>query len=68
MGLATYGDLAYELAIHFILMKYNENEKNIFLDKLTKVIKFDVEKLIDDIETYTNFELYRRKVLKEIRK
>lgn len=41
---------------------------NIFLDKLTKVIKFDVEKLIDDIETYTNFELYRRKVLKEIRK
>ncbi len=63
--LATFGDLAYELATHFILMGYNENEKNIFLDKLVKVLKLDFNKLIDDIDAYTEFELYRRKVLKE---
>jgi len=66
--LATYGDLAYELATHFILMEYNEQEQSLFLDKLVKVIDLDMEKLINDIKIYTDFELYRRKVLKEIKK
>ncbi len=66
--LATYGDLAYELATHFLLMGYNENEKTIFFDKLVKVLNLDFNKLIDDIDAYTEFELYRRKVLKEIKK
>lgn len=66
--LATYGDLAYELAIHFLLMKYNEQEKSLFLDKMVKVVDLDIEKLINDIKIYTDFELYRRKVLKEIKK
>ena len=63
--LATFGDLAYELAIHFILMGYNEKERNLFLNKLIKVVNFDINKLIDDIDVYTQFEVYRRKVLKE---
>lgn len=66
--LATYGDLAYELATHFILMNYSENEKVTFLNILYKLIAIGVEKLIKDIEVYTNFEVHRRNVLKGIKK
>lgn len=66
--LATYGDLAYELATHFILMEYTAKEKNIFFDELTKVIVLDIKTLINDIETYMKFELCRRRILKEINK
>ena len=66
--LATYGDLAYELATHFILMKYTEEEKNIFLNKLKDKIVCNIDNLKKDIESYTLFELYRRKVLKELKK
>lgn len=62
LGTCHYGDLAYELAIHFILIEYNEQEKSLFLDKFVKVIDLDMEKLINDIKIYTVFELYRRKV------
>ena len=66
--LATYGDLAYELATHFILMEYTEQEKDMFFNKLVKTIDLDVKKLMNDVETYITFELYRRKVLKELKK
>lgn len=65
--LATYGDLAYELATHFILMEYTEKEKDMFLNKLVNVIEIDTKKLMNDVEIYINFELYRRKVLNEIK-
>ena len=65
--LSTYGDLAYELAIHFILMDYTENEKVVFLSKLSELITLDFEKLKSDIKVYINFELYRRNVLKLIK-
>ena len=35
--------------------------------ELSEIIDLDIEKLIDDIDAYTKFELYRRKVLKEIK-
>ena len=66
--LATYGDLAYELATHFILMEYTKKEKDLFFNKLVKTIDLDVKKLTNDVEIYITFELYRRKVLKEIKK
>ncbi len=66
--LATYGDLAYELATHFILMEYTKKEKDLFFNKLVKTIDLDVKKLTKDVEIYITFELYRRKVLKEIKK
>jgi thiamine kinase-like enzyme len=66
--LATYGDLAYELAMHFILMEYTGQEKDIFFSKLVKNIDLDVKKLMNDVEIYITFELYRRKVLKELKK
>lgn len=65
--LATYGDLAYELATHFILMEYSEEEINVFLNKLNERISFDIESLKSDINAYTLFEMYRRKILKEIK-
>ena len=66
--LATYGDLAYELAMHFILMEYNDKEKEIFLNKLCDNISINIETLKHDINTYTNFEKYRKNILKEIKK
>ena len=65
--LATYGDLAYELAMHFILMEYNDKEKEIFLNKLCDNISINIETLKHDINTYTNFEKYRKNILKEIK-
>lgn len=65
--LATFGDLAYELATHFILMDYSNKEKEKFLNKLNKKIKLNMENLKHDIDIYTIFEQYRRKVLKELR-
>lgn len=61
--MATIGDLAYELAIHFILMGYNEVEENNFINQLLIDIKLDKDKLIHDIEQYKKFELIRRKFL-----
>lgn len=50
--LATYGDIAYELVMHFILMKYNEIEKNKFIDKLCENLSINKQNLINDIEIY----------------
>ena len=65
--LATYGDLAYELAMHFSLMKYSDSEKEIFINKLRNNISINIETLKRDIDVYINFEKYRKNILKEIR-
>lgn len=62
--LATYGDLAYEVAMHFILMKYSELEKEYFINILCNNISIDIEKFKNDIDIYTSFEKYRRYILK----
>lgn len=66
--LSTYGDLAYELATHFILMEYPQEEQKKFINKLTNVINLDVDKLRHDISVYNKFELCRRNILSEIKK
>ncbi len=66
--LATYGDLAYELARHFILMEYSYEEKEIFINRLCDNISVNIETLKNDIEIYTNFEKYRKHILKEIKR
>ena len=66
--LATYGDLAYELAMHFILMEYSDEEKEIFINKLCNNIPINIKTLKHDIEIYTNFEKYRKNILKEIKR
>ena len=59
--MATIGDLAYELAIHFILMNYDEKEELDFINKLK--IECDKDNLIHDINEYRKFELIRRNIL-----
>lgn len=66
--LATCGDLAYELAMHFILMEYTDHEKENFISKLSNNISINIETLKHDIDIYTNFEKYRRYILKEIKR
>lgn len=61
--MATIGDLAYELAIHFILMNYTEKEEMNFIDKILLTINCDKEKLIHDINEYRKFEFIRREIL-----
>ena len=61
--LAAIGDLAYELALHFILMNYSKKEESDFINKLILKIKCDKVKLIHDISEYKKFELIRRKIL-----
>ena len=65
--LATYGDLAYELSIYFILMEYTNNEKEMFLNKLNEKLNLNLVNLKKDIEVYTLFEQYRQKILKDIK-
>ncbi len=66
--LATYGDLAYELAMHFILMEYSDEEKEIFINKLCNKLSVNSENLKNDIDIYTNFEKYRKYILKKIKR
>ena len=61
--MATIGDLAYELAIHFLLMNYSKQDELEFINKLLLKIKCDKYKLINDIEEYKKFELIRRNIL-----
>ena len=62
--LCTIGDLAYELATHFILMDYTSKEKDEFINYISNRLKLNKDVLYSDINTYIEFELIRRKVLK----
>ena len=64
--MATYGNIAYELAMHFILMKYNEADKQIFIDKLCSKVSFDKQNLVHDIKLYDSFEKFRGNILDTI--
>lgn len=66
--LATYGDLAYELATHFMLIQYTTEEKDNFINKLSLKVSFDIDKLKKDIEIYTEFESFRRDVIEKIKR
>lgn len=61
--LCTIGDLAYELATHFILMDYNVEEKYEFVNYISNKLMIDKDELYSDINTYIKFELIRRNVL-----
>lgn len=61
--LATFGDLAYDLAMHFILMDYSAKEKEVFINKLCKNIDVNVDDLTRDVDLYIKFEKYRKFIL-----
>jgi len=62
--LATVGDLAYELATHFILMQYTDTEQNYFLNNLSKELNIEKQLLKKDVNVYMIYELLRRIYLK----
>ncbi len=61
--LATFGDLAYELAMHFVLMDYSAKEKEVFINKLCENIDVNIEDLTRDVDVYIKFEKYRKFIL-----
>ena len=62
--LCTIGDLAYELATHFILMDYHDEEKREFVNYISNKLKLKKEDLYNDINVYIKFEMIRRNILK----
>lgn len=58
--LATVGDLAYELATHFILMQYTDTEQKYFINNLSKELNIDKQLLKKDVNVYMIYELLRR--------
>lgn len=58
--LATVGDLAYELATHFILMKYTNAEQKYFIENLSGKLNIDKQLLKKDVNVYMTYELLRR--------
>lgn len=56
---ATYGDLAYEFAMHFVREGYNEKEMNIILERMCSSLLLDPTSLMRDIKVYMNFETLR---------
>lgn len=59
---ATYGDIAYELAMHFVNEEYEKEQMNIVLDRLSASLGINEEKLSHDINIYINFEYYRKSI------
>lgn len=58
------GDLAYELATHFILMDYDDREKYEFVNYIFNKLMIEKAELCNDTNIYIKFELIRRNVLK----
>ncbi len=58
--LACYGDLAYELAMHFKLMEYDEVTINELLAKIAASLGENLETLTRDVKIYMEFEDVRK--------
>ncbi len=62
--LATYGDIAYEIATHLIFFDYDEDEKAALFKRISETFNIDINTLVGDTKTYIKFELIRRAFLK----
>ena len=62
---ATYGDVAHEIATHFLFTNYAEEEKKYILEMISKKLNISLEKLKKDINVYTIYE-YLNKIYIEI--
>lgn len=56
---STYGDIAYEFAIHFVREKYTPTEMNILLERMCTSLQIEPSNLMNDINTYMQFENIR---------
>lgn len=57
---ATYGDLAFEIAMHFTRESYSEEHMKLLIDRICTTLSIDPNLLIRDIRMYRNFEKIRR--------
>ena len=62
--LATYGDIAYEIAMHLMFFEYDDEQKTIMFERISQTLNLDINTLVRDVKIYTKFELLRRTFLK----
>ena len=62
--LATIGDLAYELATCFLLLKFTQKQRNEFIKRLSSYLTFNQSFLKEDILVYKKYECLRKVLLK----
>lgn len=62
--LATYGDIAYEIATHMIFFEYDDEQKAMIFERISQTLNIDLNNLVRDVKVYTKFEYLRRTFLK----
>ena len=61
---ATYGDIAYEIALHLMYFEYEEEQTTELFEKISQTFNTDINTLVRDVKVYIKFELMRRTFLK----
>lgn len=61
---ATYGDIAYEIALHLLYFEYDEDQKAILFQRVSETLGLDINSLVRDVKVYIKFEMLRRTFLK----
>jgi thiamine kinase-like enzyme len=56
---ATFGDIAYEIAIHLSRESYSEQEMKLLIDRICASLALEPNSLIKDIKSYMDFERIR---------
>ena len=62
--MATYGDIAYEIAMHLIYFEYDNELKAMMFERISQTLGINMENLINDVKVYIKFEYLRRTFLK----
>ena len=62
--MATYGDIAYEIAMHLIYFEYDNEQKAILFERISQTLGISMDMLIRDVKIYIKFEYIRRTFLK----
>lgn len=57
---ATYGDIAHEIATHFLFVNYTDEEKEYILEMLSKKLNISLIRLKKDINIYTIYEFLNK--------
>ncbi len=61
---ATIGDLAYELAVHFVLTGYDESQRDVIYERVSQSLGINKQSLVNDVNVYIRFEITRKCFLK----
>jgi hypothetical protein len=62
--LATYGDIAYEIAMHLIYFEYDNDLKAQMFERISQTLGINKDSLINDVKVYLKFEYLRKTFLK----